>query len=47
MHPGLRVEELALPTHSSGYNHVTFEEHTMLEMILNVEGDVYAAENQK
>ena len=41
------VEKLALPRHSLGYNHVSFEESAMLELVANIGDDVYAADKWK
>ena len=41
------VKELTLPKHSAAYNHVTFDESAMLEVIASIEDDVYAAEKRK
>ena len=41
------VEDLQLPSHSSGYSHVTFDESAMLEVMENIKDDMHAAEKRK
>ena len=40
----MTVEELTLPKNSSSYNYVIFDQSAMLEVIANIEDDVYEAE---
>ena len=41
------VEELALPRCPPGYNRVALDESTMLEVVANIEDDVFAAEKRE